>query len=159
VDPSVDKLSHQHALDNETFDGETEISVTTDFGAAYDMKQQALEKSSHGTSCNQLVLLCFILQEREKAAGAGAGAAAAAAAVAVAVAVAAVAAVAIAVAAIAVAVAVTVAVAVSSSSGSWNPRPVKFDDWRIWFQKKRKRCFSPNGNERNCGILQTKCSP
>jgi hypothetical protein len=48
---------HQHALDNETFNGRTEISITTDFGASYDMKQQASEKCSHGTSCNQLVAL------------------------------------------------------------------------------------------------------
>jgi len=50
-------VTHQHALDNETFDGAEEINITTDYGAVYDMQQAVTEKCSHGTSCNQLVAL------------------------------------------------------------------------------------------------------
>lgn len=48
---------HQLALDNETFNGENEISVTSDFGATYKMTQRATEKCKYGTTCNQYVAL------------------------------------------------------------------------------------------------------
>lgn len=48
---------HQAALDNETFNGTYEISVTSDFGATYKMTQEATEKCKYGTTCNQYVSL------------------------------------------------------------------------------------------------------
>ena len=48
---------HQAALDNETFNGRTQINVVCDYGSAYAMSQADVEKCGHGTSCNQYVAL------------------------------------------------------------------------------------------------------
>jgi len=47
----------QARLDNETFYGETEIVIVSDWAATYSMSQHDVEKCSFGTTCNQYVAL------------------------------------------------------------------------------------------------------
>jgi hypothetical protein len=49
--------THQDKLRHKTFDGETEIDITSDWAAGYKMMQRDNPKCSHGTTCNQYVAL------------------------------------------------------------------------------------------------------
>ena len=49
--------THQDKLRHETFDGTTQIDITSDWAAGYKMMQHDNPKCSHGTTCNQYVAL------------------------------------------------------------------------------------------------------
>jgi hypothetical protein len=63
--------AHQAALDNETFNGRTQINVTCDYGSTYAMPQADVEKCGHGTSCNQYVALVLHSPRERVDAGGG----------------------------------------------------------------------------------------